>query len=279
MYITMKTPPLVTDLAVNDELSRILEDPLFRAAKQASMFLSYAVSEELAGRGEDLSEDSFGKYAFPTQNLEELKGSGSIRRLAGRVREKLARYYATNGKDDSILIDLPARSYRPRFQWKRSADLGFGRAELFSEDEFKLIEAQLPKSWCVWVAGPNLANVYGAFREVVAKNAIRGVCYVYVFPRNGPGDRLRDLDDCFVGRMQQLAKQPLSGSRFTELAGDVIPYHCVAFTDPSGRLSGVYQQLHVGGWIKLPSIEAGRVFKWLDSVVPAKARPRLEAER
>src|SRR5262249_46659523 len=43
-----------------------------------------------------------------------------VRVQAGRLRSKLLEYYATEGKDDKVIIDLPKGHYTPIFSYARN---------------------------------------------------------------------------------------------------------------------------------------------------------------
>jgi len=78
-------------------------------------FLRFVVDREIEGQESQLKE-----YVIATEVFGRGKGFDSridsvVRVQAGRLRTKLQEYYATEGKEDEIVIDLPKGQYTPVF--------------------------------------------------------------------------------------------------------------------------------------------------------------------
>jgi len=102
--------------AVREELARVLASQEFRTSKRSQEFLRYVVENTLAGRTDTLKERTIGIDVFARPASYDPADDATVRVKAGEVRKRLDRYYATEGHDDSLHIDLPAGTYIPEFR-------------------------------------------------------------------------------------------------------------------------------------------------------------------
>jgi TolB-like protein len=102
---------------VAEELARILASTTFRGAKRSRDFLSFVVTETLAGRGARLSERTVGRHGLDRGDTFDGRVDASVRVRATRVRRALEAYYATEGAGDPIRVELAVGSYAPVFSF------------------------------------------------------------------------------------------------------------------------------------------------------------------
>jgi hypothetical protein len=98
-----------------EQLIRVLNSRTFQNGPLLQKFLEFVVGRSIDGRLEDLNE-----YAIATQVLGRRDDfdpavDTSVRTQAYRLRTKLKEYYATEGKADPLLIEIPKGHYRPAF--------------------------------------------------------------------------------------------------------------------------------------------------------------------
>ncbi len=98
--------------AIRDQLERVLRSSIFKQAERQRRFLTYVVEQELAGRGERLSQYAIAADVFDRDTSFDPLVDSIVRVEARRLRSKLAEYYAGNGGDDPIVIALPKGRYR-----------------------------------------------------------------------------------------------------------------------------------------------------------------------
>lgn len=98
---------------VREQLERILDFKAFAHADRQSNFLRYIVEKLLAGKDTDLNQFSIGIDVFDRGQDFDPATDAIVRVEAGRLRSRIADYYATNGKNDPILIELPKGGYVP----------------------------------------------------------------------------------------------------------------------------------------------------------------------
>ena len=94
-------------------LERILTSPSFDSSPSLRRFLRYVVEETLAGHTSSLKEYSLGVVVFERGEAFDPRMDPIVRVQARNLRVRLAQYYSGPGASDSILIDLPKRTYVP----------------------------------------------------------------------------------------------------------------------------------------------------------------------
>lgn len=97
-------------------LRRLGSHDLLRKSPKLFSFLSYAVSETLAGRGDRLKAYSIGVAALGKHSAFDPSNDPIVRVEATRLRRSLNVYYAGDGKNDPIQIKMPPGSYQPIFE-------------------------------------------------------------------------------------------------------------------------------------------------------------------
>src|SRR5580700_10981343 len=118
----------VSSADVRGQLQRILASSPFLNARRASQFLRFVVEGTLAG------EDGFKEYLIGIEVFErpqdyDPKDDPVVRIEAGRLRKKLAEFYAGPGVNDPILIELPKGGYSPVFR-ERPAGVELEKVEV-----------------------------------------------------------------------------------------------------------------------------------------------------
>jgi hypothetical protein len=102
--------------AIRDELSRILESPIFIQSDRLSRFLRYTVETTLAGDAEALKEYSIGTDVYERKPPYHPSTDSIVRSEARRLRSKLKEYYESEGTNDSVFIYYRPGSYVPAFR-------------------------------------------------------------------------------------------------------------------------------------------------------------------
>jgi tetratricopeptide (TPR) repeat protein len=101
--------------AAQQQLERILASPGFAQNERMSRFLRFLVEGQLAGREIELKESVIGVEVFERRPDYNPKRDAIVRTEAGRLRSRLAEYYANGGKEDALVIKLPKGGYVPVF--------------------------------------------------------------------------------------------------------------------------------------------------------------------
>jgi serine/threonine-protein kinase len=113
--LAMQPSPVDHD-AVREQLDRILRSSGFRRADRSTALLRYVVERTIAGQVDGLKEYTLGVEVMGRGVNFDQRTDPVVRAEASRLRDRLARYYASDdGNLDPIIIELPKGSYVPRF--------------------------------------------------------------------------------------------------------------------------------------------------------------------
>jgi tetratricopeptide (TPR) repeat protein len=110
---------------------------------QPLKILRYIVTETLAGRAEQLSENMIGESAL---ELDIVRMTSVVRAHVFKLRQQLDYYYATGEKGQvRVIIDIPKRSYRPEFSYPDTArDFGYAEAAALLSAQTAMDQLTLP---------------------------------------------------------------------------------------------------------------------------------------
>ncbi len=115
MHERTSTGVAISAQEVEAELEKILASPLFRRAPRHSCFLEFVVRKTLAGSADCVKESLIGVEVFGRRADYDPGAEPAVRVEAGRLRSRLADYYAELGRHDPIHIHLPRGTYVPIF--------------------------------------------------------------------------------------------------------------------------------------------------------------------
>ncbi len=105
----------IPEQAARAQLERVLGSTAFRYSERLSRFLRFIVEQRLAGHADQLKESVIAVEIFDREASYDTRVESVVRVQAGRLREKLERYYDGEGRDDPVHIALPKGSYVPYF--------------------------------------------------------------------------------------------------------------------------------------------------------------------
>jgi hypothetical protein len=100
---------------IGDALQHVIASAAFRSAPRLAAFLRFVVEMALAGRSDRIKSYTIGAEALGRGEGFDPQTDPIVRVEAGRLRRALARYYAGEGFDDPIIIELPRGRYVPHF--------------------------------------------------------------------------------------------------------------------------------------------------------------------
>ncbi len=142
--------------AARAQVERIFQSKAFRSSDVLRHLLSYLVDASLSGTADDLKEYTVAVDALGKPSSYDPRQESAVRMQVGRLRQKLAEYYRTEGIDDPIVIDLPKGGFAVVFEPHKAA-----------LEPASLAEAPPPAGWrrreIVLAAALVLALAAGAF--------------------------------------------------------------------------------------------------------------------
>jgi len=95
------------------ELGKVLESKVFASAERMRRLLEFIVDHNLRFPGEPLKEITIGTNLYAAAGDFDPRLTAAVRVDANRLRGKLREYYASEGANDSVMIDVPKGSYTP----------------------------------------------------------------------------------------------------------------------------------------------------------------------
>lgn len=113
---SVATPNKVAETAIQDQLTRIVASKTFSQVERLKRFISFIVSETLAGHAGELKEYVIGVQVFGKDPSFDPRTDPIVRVQARRLRARLAKYYREEGQGDEVAIDLPKGGYSPVFR-------------------------------------------------------------------------------------------------------------------------------------------------------------------
>jgi hypothetical protein len=102
------------------QVANILRSESLKAAPMLRRLFNYLAQETIEGRSDSLKELCIGLDAFKIRNFKP-ETNAIVRTQAIRLREKLQRYYAGEGRNDSIVIQIPKGQYALIFRTRADA--------------------------------------------------------------------------------------------------------------------------------------------------------------
>ena len=101
--------------AIRGALAQLLASPPFCKSAQLANFLRFVVEETLAGRGGRIKAYTIATAALGRDDGFDPQADPIVRVEAARLRRALRDYYADQGRDAPIVIELPIGHYAPSF--------------------------------------------------------------------------------------------------------------------------------------------------------------------
>lgn len=105
-------PPLPDGSPVKAQLDRIVASRAFSGAHRSQIFLRYVVEHSFVHPAASLKEYSIALDVFDRDASYDPAIDATVRVEAGRLRSRLLTYYAGEGQNDPLLIEIPRGGYR-----------------------------------------------------------------------------------------------------------------------------------------------------------------------
>src|SRR5262249_38091503 len=114
-YPAQQAGALTEPEEVQQALENIFKGKHFINAYKKQKFLQLICDYYLQGRAQELNEHLLAYEVFDRDKNYNPSDDPIVRVFAHDIRKKLEAYYATEGTDDSIHLEIPAGSYQPVF--------------------------------------------------------------------------------------------------------------------------------------------------------------------
>lgn len=112
---------MVLELEANQtQVQRIIQSKAFRTSEVHRNLLLYLAEKSLSGTADSLKEYTVGLDVFAKPESYDPRQESVVRMHVGRLRQKLAEYYRSEGVDDPIFVDVPKGGFRVTFETRES---------------------------------------------------------------------------------------------------------------------------------------------------------------
>jgi len=108
---------MVLELEANQtQVQRIVQSKAFRTSEVHRNLLQYLAEKSLSGAADALKEYTVGLDVFAKPASYDPRQESVVRMHVGRLRQKLAEYYRTEGAGDPIFVDVPKGGFKVTFE-------------------------------------------------------------------------------------------------------------------------------------------------------------------
>ena len=94
------------------EVERILHSETFRSSEGLRRLLKFLTEKSVSGEADHLKEYTIGIDGMGKPADYDPRRDSAVRIQVGRLRQKLAEYYRTEGKDDPCVVELPKGRFK-----------------------------------------------------------------------------------------------------------------------------------------------------------------------
>src|SRR5215472_4159574 len=101
-----------TEPGMLGEIERILQSEVFRNSEGLRRLLRFLAERTAAGEADQLKEYTIGVDGLGKPPTYDTHHDAAVRIQVGRLRQKLAEYYHTEGKDDPLIVELPKGQFK-----------------------------------------------------------------------------------------------------------------------------------------------------------------------
>lgn len=108
--------PNLSREAVLEQLGKVLLSAIFQGSERSAKLLRFLVLRTLDGEAASLKEYTLGAEALGKGTSFDPRTDTIVRTEVSRLRGRLEKYYAAEGKSDPVTITLVRGSYVPQFQ-------------------------------------------------------------------------------------------------------------------------------------------------------------------
>jgi hypothetical protein len=106
----------LSTLEIWTAVNKLRNSRAMKACTKLMQLLDFVVQATVDGESEYLKETTIGVFVFGRRPDYDPKADTIVRSQAWRLRAKLKKYYAYEGAQDRVIIDVPRGHYIPIFR-------------------------------------------------------------------------------------------------------------------------------------------------------------------
>ena len=112
-YQTTSTPKGALEIeAAREQIDRLLASNTFHASDVLRRLLRFLADKTFSGEADELKEYSIGLDALGKPPTYDPRQDATVRLQASRLRQKLDDYYRNEGRNDSLVVELPKGRFK-----------------------------------------------------------------------------------------------------------------------------------------------------------------------
>ena len=117
-------PEGLSSVDIWNAVERVCRSQTMSGCSRLTQLLNFVVASTLRGEAGYLKETTIGVYVFGRDPDYDPKVDTIVRSQAWRLRTKLRKYYASEGANDRIVVDIPVGHYVPVFHAREEVEVG-----------------------------------------------------------------------------------------------------------------------------------------------------------
>jgi len=102
-------------------VERIVASVLFRKSHKLAAFLKFICEQQQLGQADSINEQRIGTEVFGRTEGYHMGEDSIVRSQARFLRQRLQEYFATEGRDEPVVVTIPKGSYVPEFHYREAA--------------------------------------------------------------------------------------------------------------------------------------------------------------
>ncbi len=130
----------------------VLASETFSRSEQLRGFLRYVCKMEIEGKAAEITEYLIGVKALGRPADYSPNEDSSVRTRAYELRQRLQKYYATEGAEETLRVELPKGSYVPRFVEVQTGVPAIA-TEVIADPAPQVVAKPVSREWFFAVAG------------------------------------------------------------------------------------------------------------------------------
>ena len=201
-----RVQPVIAAQDCRTLVERIIASKDFRRAHRLKEFLAYVVDRKLAGATHDLTEVLIGQRVFGRASTYNPAEDSIVRTEARNLRQRLDRYFAGEGFEEPIVLEIPKGGYVPVFRFRTVVTV----PEAAAEEPAPLLPSR--RFWLLSAGAAALAGV-ALWRRPVSRPRIPSA--PGADPSRAPGLVEFDASDPQLLKGLQWAKQRALGYAYS----------------------------------------------------------------
>lgn len=147
----------LTDEKILAQMDRIVQSEAFRNSRVLQRLLRFLADKYISGEAQQLKEYTVAVEALGRPSTYDPRHESAVRIQVGRLRQKLAEYYRTEGSGEEIIIDLPKGRFQLSFELRQPVSEAAQRRSMASIGQI-LVYAALA-----------ISTVWGTYATVMFK--------------------------------------------------------------------------------------------------------------